>query len=77
MTDYPPETEPDSGAIARRRGPDLLTLAVGLAALTVALSALLGGMGWLPGVDIRWVLAAVAILVGLALILGSVRPRRH
>ncbi|MGH4023226.1 MAG: hypothetical protein ACRDRV_01435 [Pseudonocardiaceae bacterium] len=76
MSDYPPGSEPDS-AIARRRGPDLLTLAVGLAALAVSLSAQLGGTGWLPGVDIQWVLAAVAILVGLALVIGSVRPRRR
>jgi len=55
---------------ARRPGVDLLALAAGLGALSVA-----GGV--LLDVDIRWVLAALAILVGLLLVIGTVRPRRH
>lgn len=69
-------TDGEAGAPVQRRGPDLLTLAVGLGALGISVSALLGGLIWLPGVDARWVLAAVAMLVGLALVIGSIRPRR-
>ncbi|MGH3990834.1 MAG: hypothetical protein ACRDSN_00040 [Pseudonocardiaceae bacterium] len=77
MTDTEPDhTDGEAGAPAPRRGPDLLTLAAGLGALGISVSALLGGFGWLPGVDARWVLAAVAILVGLVLVIGSIRPRR-
>lgn len=78
MTDFTPHPsdESESGAVTPRRGPDLFTLAVGLATLAVALSVLLGGTGWLPEIDLRWVLAGVAILVGLALVIGSIRPRR-
>lgn len=72
----PAHTDGQADPPARRRVPDLVTLAVGLVALAVSLSALLGGLGWLPGVDVRWVLAAVAILVGLILVIGSIRPRR-
>jgi hypothetical protein len=75
-TESLPEPDTDRGAIARRRGPDLLTLAVGLAALGISLNALLGWVDWLPAIDLRWVLAAVAIIAGLALVIGSVRPRR-
>lgn len=78
MSDVEPDpTDGAAPAPARRRGPDLLTLAAGLGALGISISALLGGMGWLPGVDARWVLATVAILVGLVLVLGSIHPRRH
>ncbi|MGH3982751.1 MAG: hypothetical protein ACRDST_08730 [Pseudonocardiaceae bacterium] len=64
-------SEPD--AMVPRRGPDLLTLAVGLGALGVAGTALLGGISWLPVVDARWVLAAIALAVGLMLVIGSLR----
>lgn len=77
MTDPEPDhTHGEAGAPVRRRGPDLLTLAAGLGALGISVGALLGGIGWLPGVDARWVLAAVAILVGLVLVIGSIRPAR-
>jgi hypothetical protein len=76
---YPEPNHADGEACApaRRRGPDLLTLAAGLGALGVASTALFGGLAWLPGVDLRWVLAAVAMLVGLLLVIGSVRPQRR
>lgn len=67
----------EAGAPPRRRGPDLLTLAVGLATLAIAGTTLFGGLAWLPGVDVRWVLAVVAIVVGLALVIGAVRPQRR
>jgi hypothetical protein len=64
-------------APTRRRGADLLTLAAGLAALGIASTALFGSLSWLPEVDVRWVLATVAIVVGLALVIGSIRPQRR
>lgn len=72
-----PQHTSEASAEATRRGPDLITLAVGLSALGVAGTALLGGISWLPVVDARWVLAAVALAVGLMLVIGSLRhPRR-
>ncbi|MGH3882763.1 MAG: hypothetical protein ACRDRY_23080 [Pseudonocardiaceae bacterium] len=73
MTDPGPHPTDEPSALTPRRGPDLLTLAVGLGALGVAGTALLGGVTWLPDVDARWVLAAVALIVGLMLIIGSLR----
>ena len=76
MTDPGPRGTDEPGAVAPRHGPDLLTMAVGLGALGVAGTVLLG-VSWLPDVDARWVLAAVALAVGLMLIIGSLRhPHR-
>lgn len=58
------------------RRVDLISLVAGLVALCVAANTLLGGVSWLPGVDARWVLASTAILLGLLLLIGSLRPRR-
>lgn len=63
-------------ALTPQRGPDLLTLLIGLGALGIAGTALLGGIAWLPDVDGRWVLAALALIVGLLLVIGSLRPPR-
>lgn len=68
-----PHHSSETDAVGPRRGPDLLTLAVGLGALAVAGTALLGGINWLPVVDARWVLAAIALAVGLMLVIGSLR----
>ncbi len=54
----------------RRRMPDLLTLLCGLAALAVAATAIVG-TAWLPPVDARWLLAGTAVVIGLALLAGS------
>ncbi len=67
----------EADALTLRRGPDLLTLLAGLGALGIAGTALLGGIAWLPEVDSRWVLAALALIVGLLLVIGSLRPPRH
>jgi len=72
-----PNTDGQPDAPAQRRGPDLLTLAAGLGALAVAIGVPLSGDGWLVGLDARWVLAAVATLIGLLLVIGSIRPRRR
>lgn len=59
----------------RRRTPDLFTMAIGVGALGVAGVAFFGGIAWLPTVDVRWVLAGIAVLIGLLLVVGSMRPR--
>jgi hypothetical protein len=66
----------DAAAPATQRGPDLLTLAAGLGALGIAATGLLGGIPWLPKLDTRWVLAGIALALGLLLVLGSLRPAR-
>jgi hypothetical protein len=78
-----PATDPGSrhtdetAALTPRPGPDLLTLVAGLGSLGIAAIALLGGVAWLPDVDGRWILAGLALLVGLLLVIGSLRtPRR-
>lgn len=67
----------EAGARTPRRGPDLLTLLAGLGALGIAGTALLGGITWLPDVDGRWVLATLALIVGLLLVIGSLHTPRH
>lgn len=76
MTDPVPPGTDEPGTVTPRRGPDLLTLAVGLGALALAGTTLLGGVARLPEVDTRWVLAAVALAVGLMLIITSLRHPR-
>jgi hypothetical protein len=72
-----PRRADETHALTPRRGPDLLTLITGLGALGIAGTALLGGIPWLPEVDPRWVLAALALVVGLLLVISSLRsPRR-
>ncbi len=56
-----------------RRRPDALTLVTGLLALVTAVFAFVGEV---PALDVRWVLAAGAALVGLTLLVSSVRGRR-
>ena len=61
---------------ARRRFPDPVALVVGLLALGMAVSAFVGQLPLLPHVDPRWLFAAVAAVVGLLLLVGSLRGRR-
>lgn len=60
----------------RRRGPDVLTLVAGLVCLGVAILTLVGWMPGLPSFDPRWALAGAAVLIGLLMLLSSIRPRR-
>lgn len=62
----------DTDRPARRR-PDALTLVTGLLALVTAVFAFVGEV---PALDVRWVLAAGAALVGLTLLVSSVRGHR-
>jgi hypothetical protein len=68
-------TGTDTTEIATRRGPDPLTLVVGLATLAMALFAFTGTLPDLSFVDPRWVLAGGAAVVGLVLLVGSLRGR--
>jgi hypothetical protein len=58
----------------RRRGPDPLALLVGIATLVMAVFAFVGEV---PVVDVdpRWLLAGGAAVVGLVLLVSSLRGR--
>jgi hypothetical protein len=58
------------------RGPDPVALLVGLLTLGMALAALVGELPDLSGFDPRWLLAGGAAVVGLMLLVGSLRGRR-
>jgi hypothetical protein len=47
-----------------------------LGALGISAATLLGGIAWLPDIDSRWVLAALALIIGLLLVIGSLRPQK-
>lgn len=74
-----PEPSPpaETAVLAPQRGPDLLPLIAGLGALGVSAATLLGGIAWLPDVDTRWILAALALVIGLLLVIGSLRPQKR
>lgn len=57
----------------RRRMPDLFTLLVGIATLCVSVYLLTGGESWLPEINGRWALAGGALLVGVLMLLASLR----
>ncbi|GAY10122.1 hypothetical protein [Pseudonocardia sp. N23] len=56
-----------------RRFPDLFALVVGLLSLGVAGAALTGHDPLQTGFDFRWVLAGAAVLLGLLMLVGSLR----
>lgn len=62
------EPEPDPA----RRGPDPVALLAGLASVAVAILALTDS---LTAVDLRWVLAGGAIVVGVIVLAAASRPR--
>jgi hypothetical protein len=65
----------DTTTAVRRRGPDPLALVVGLATLAMAVFAFVGELPDLSGFDPRWLLAGGAAVVGLFLLVGSLRGR--
>ena len=68
-------TTDDRVPSTRRRGPDPLTLLVGLATLAMAVFAFVGDLPDLSGFDPRWLLAGGAAVVGLVLLVGNLRSR--
>jgi hypothetical protein len=60
-----------------RRGPDALTLIAGIATLLVSAYVLTDGALWVPSLDPRWLVAGVALVVGLFLLMLSLRGRRR
>lgn len=59
----------------RRRGPDPLALVAGILSLLVA-GAGITGVSPAAVVDLRWVLAGTAVVVGVALLLAGLRNSR-
>jgi hypothetical protein len=67
-----------SGAPERRRGVDVFTLLVGALALAMSVSSFLGeAVFTAPGFDPRWLLAGGAALLGVLLLVGSLRRNRR
>ena len=66
----------DGGTVTRRRrGPDIVMLLVGLLALGMSVAAFVGQVPSLAGFDPRWLLAGGAAVIGLLLLVGSLRGR--
>ena len=62
--------------LTRRRGPDVMMLLVGLLALGMSVSAFVGQVPSFAGFDPRWLLAGGAAVVGVLLLVGSLKGRR-
>ncbi|MGH3439372.1 MAG: hypothetical protein ACRDRN_23295 [Sciscionella sp.] len=79
MAEYqePTETAEHTGNVARRRGPDLLALIAGLAAILASAYILTDGASWLPSIDPRWLLAGGALLVGVLMLASSMRSSHN
>jgi uncharacterized membrane protein HdeD (DUF308 family) len=58
-------------AAVRREGPDPVTLTAGGLTLAASIYVLLGGT-W----NLHWLAAVGAVVVGVVLLLASLRPRR-
>ena len=65
----------DGTRVDRKRGPEVLTLLIGLLALGMSVAAFVGEVPSLAGFDPRWLLAAGAAAVGLMLLVGCLRGR--
>ena len=62
-------------AVRTRSFPDVLTLVVGLLTIAMALAALVGDVPDLSGFDSRWLLAAGGAIIGVLLLVGSLRRK--
>jgi hypothetical protein len=67
----------DNDRQVERRGPDALTLIAGVATLLVSSYVLTDGAIRISGPDLRWVIAGGALLVGLLLLIASLRGRKR
>ncbi|HEX4362606.1 MAG TPA: hypothetical protein VH141_34055 [Pseudonocardia sp.] len=77
VPDVPQDTSVAVTERPKRRGIDVLTLVMGLLTLYAASSALFHWTPPLPLLDPRWLLAGGAVLVGLLLLVASIRPPRR
>ncbi|HEY4007562.1 MAG TPA: hypothetical protein VGM60_20605 [Pseudonocardia sp.] len=79
MADRDLSTRHESGSASRRArsAPELFTLLVGLLSLAVAVLALVGWMPPVPVFDPRWLFAGGAGVVGLLLLMASVRSPKN
>lgn len=77
MSEQDVTQQTEERAPRRRRGPDVFTLIAGVAALFVSAYILTDGAAWLPSVDPRWALAGGALLIGVLLLLASLRSDRR
>jgi hypothetical protein len=59
-----------------KRGVDVVGLVFGLGTLIAAAFMLSDGTIWPGDMDPRWVLASGAMVIGLGLLVGSLRKRR-
>jgi hypothetical protein len=55
----------------------VLTLLAGVATLLVSTYVLTDGRVWVPSLDPRWLLAGGALLVGLFMLIASMRGRKQ
>ncbi|MDQ3402260.1 MAG: hypothetical protein M3548_02555 [Actinomycetota bacterium] len=63
----------DNDTNVERKRPDLLTMLLGVITLLISAYVLTDGEIWVPMVDLRWIIAGGAVLVGLLLLGASVR----
>jgi hypothetical protein len=61
----------------RRHGPDLYAMMTGVGALFVSAYILTDGAGWFSSMSPRWTLAVGAVLIGVLLLLASLRKDRR
>jgi hypothetical protein len=66
----------ETGVTSRRRSPDPVALVAGVLTLGMAMAAFVGQVPDLSGFDPRWLLAGGAAIIGLLLLVGSIRGRR-
>ncbi|MFD8497938.1 hypothetical protein [Amycolatopsis sp. NPDC059657] len=59
-----------------RRGLDMVTFVFGLLTLMVSGFVLGDGASWLPNFDFRWLMAGVAVFIGLVMLGSSLRSKR-
>lgn len=78
MAEKPYRHGEDAETVTERpdhRRIDPVTLVIGIGTLVASAYALTDGVTWLPGADLRWLLAGGAVLVGV-LMLGASLKRR-
>ncbi|GLY63457.1 hypothetical protein [Amycolatopsis taiwanensis] len=74
MTENPYQCEETEQSPQRRR-VNLFTLILGVATLLVSAYVLTDGATWLPHLDLRWILAGGAVLVGTLMLGASMRRK--